>query len=172
MVMKNLFPFFILTALLFTSCKSKTASLDSGDANALAAAIKNMQPGGNATTEGGWTMTANIDGKKWKASSIMSPERAGRILGENNGESISLPYYDKRNFLALMKRKLGGNHSLAEMRLNDDVVLWTAKLGEMEITKVDDKWAEGTFSFIASGFETEKTKEVKDGFFRISIAEK
>ncbi len=171
--MKNLFPFFIFTALLFASCKSKTASLDSGDAKALAAAIKGMQPGGgNATTDGGWTMTAKIDGKAWKASSIMSPERAGRILGENNVESISLPYYDKRNFLALMKRKFGGNHSMAEMRLNDDVVLWTTKSGEMEITKVDDKWAEGKFSFTASGFETEKTKEVTDGFFRISIAEK
>jgi hypothetical protein len=39
----------------------------------------------------------------------------------------------------------------------------------MEITKVDDKWAEGTFSFTASGFQTDKTMQVTEGFFRISI---
>ena len=129
-----------------------------------------MQPGGIPTTDGGITLTAKIDGKEWKASSMMLPDKAGVILGENNGESISLPYYDRHNFLANDKKELGENHELAEMKLNDKVVLWTAKKGELQLTKVDENWAEGKFSFTAKGFQTDKTIEVTDGFFRISLA--
>lgn len=32
--------------------------------------------------------------------------------------------------------------------------------GEMEITKVDDKWAEGTFSFLAGSSQSNKTLTV------------
>jgi hypothetical protein len=127
--------------------------------------------GGIASSDGGWTMTAKINGKAWKATSFYSPDRAGVILGQNDKESISLPYYDRHNFLANDKKKLGDGHSLAEMRLNDDVVVWTATKGEVELTKVDDHWAEGTFYFTAKGFQTDKTLEVTDGFFRISIAQ-
>ena len=65
---------------------------------------------------------------------------------------------------------LAANTDAVDMRLNDDVALWSAKSGEMEITKADDQWAEGRFSFIAKGFQTDKTMEVTDGFFRISMA--
>jgi hypothetical protein len=74
--------------------------------------------------------------------------------------------------LANDKKKLGENHELAEMRLNDDVGLWTATKGELQLTKVDENWAEGKFSFTAKGFQTDKTIEVTEGIFRISLAKK
>jgi hypothetical protein len=154
------------------SCGNNTQNKALNDAKEVQTAIKQMQPGGVLTSQGGYTMTAKINGKEWTATSMMPPDRAGRIFGENNGESISLPYYDKKNFLSQTKNKLGENHDAVDMMLNDDVKLWSAKKGEMEITKVDDNWAEGKFSFTASGFQSDKTIEVTDGFFRISLAEK
>ena len=157
----------VLAISVLISCKSKTQN----EAEKLAEGIIQTRtantPGGIPTTSAGYSMIAKIDGKVWSATSFMPPERAGLIVGENNGETISLPYYDKKNFLALTKKKLGESHELAEMHLNDDVSLWTASKGEMELTKVDDNVAEGKFYFTAKGFQSDKTKDVTDGFFRI-----
>jgi hypothetical protein len=167
MKLKNSLLLFAVCIFLF-SCNN-----GNNDAATKAKDIQNMvkqnSPGSVPTSPDGITLTAKIDGKDWKASAMMPPDKAGVILGENNGESISLPYYDKHNFLASDKRKLGEGHDLAEMRLNDAVGLWTGTKGEMEITKVDDNWAEGKFSFTAKGFQSDKTIEVTDGFFRISL---
>ena len=150
---------------LLSSCGSDQSKAVN-DAKNIQAEIQKTKPGSVAATEDGWTMTAKINGKVWTATSMIPPDRAGRIFGENNGESISLPYYDRRSFLAEKKTKLGKG---VDMMLNDDVKLWGSKEGELEITKVDDKWAEGKFYFTASGFQTDKTMEVTDGFFRISM---
>lgn len=141
-------------------------------AKELQAGISAMKPGGIATTAGGYTMTAKINGRDWAATSIISPAIAGVIAGENNDESIALPYYNKRSLLGLKKRKLGEGHGGVDMRLNDDVKFWSAKTGEMEITKVDDNWIEGKFSFIAVNTASGKTVAVTDGFFRIAFAQK
>ena len=156
-----------LIATMLSSCGNSYQSKTRSDAKELQSAIKKMQPGGIPTTEGGWTMTAKINGKDWAATSMMPPDRAGRIFGENNGESISLPYYDRRRTLG--QEKLGKG---VDMMLDDDVKLWGSSEGEMEITKVDDKWVEGKFSFTASGFQTDKTVKVTDGVFRISLVRK
>lgn len=153
----------IFSGILITGCKSKSAN----DAQDMAGNIKEMvkknSPGTIATSADGYTMTAKIDGKEWKAVDMYPPDKAGLVVGENNGESISLPYYDRRSFLANTKTKLNG----VDMRLNDDIKLWSAIKGEMEITKVDNNMAEGKFYFTAKGFQSDKTIEVTDGFFRI-----
>lgn len=153
----------VFSAFLVTGCKSKSES----DAPNMAANIQNMvkknSPGTVATSPTGYMMTAKIDGKDWKADAIYPPDRAGQIVGENNGESIALPYYDRKNFLAKKITKLKG----IDMRLNDKIVLYTGTMGEMELTKVDDNMAEGKFYFTASGFQSDKIVEVTDGFFRI-----
>jgi hypothetical protein len=169
MIQKNVFTSGILLLIIMVlfSCNSRSQQVK--EAKKLQSDIKKMMPGGMATTIGGYTMTAKINGRDWTASSIMPPDIAGVITGDNNGESISLPYYDKRNFLALKKRKLGKGHGGADMRLNDDVKFWSAKTGQMEITKADDQWAEGTFSFTAESLQSDKTTEVTNGFFRIAL---
>lgn len=157
--------------ILIAACNGQ-----SNDAKTLSQGIQNLRkeiaPGSIATSANGYYMKCKINGKDWEANSIMPPDVAGLIVGDNNGESIGLPYYDRRNFLALKKRKLGEGHDNVDMRLHDDVVLWGSKTGEMEITKVDDKWAEGTFSFIAGSSQSDKTLAVTNGVFRISIDQK
>jgi hypothetical protein len=135
-------------------------------------AVKENSPSAKPTSPNGVMLRAKIDGKEWSATGMTPPDRAGLIVGENGGESISLPYYDRRSFLANQQKKLGEGHELAEMRLNDEIGLWTGTKGALEITKVDENWAEGTFYFTAKGFQSEKTKEVTDGFFRISLSDK
>ncbi|NRF38346.1 hypothetical protein [Pedobacter foliorum] len=156
---------FILT--LITACNGQN------DAKKLSKGIQNVRkensPGSVATSANGYYMKCKIDGKDWEATGIMPPNLAGRIMGENNGEFISLPYYDKRNFLALKKRKFGDGHNNVDMNLHDDVLYWGAKSGEMIITKADDKWAEGTFSFIANNSKSAKTMAITNGVFRVSL---
>jgi hypothetical protein len=169
---RTAFPVIAFLILSSTSCKSKAQSEAVQQAKAIQSELKKTQPAGIPTTEGGWTMTAKIDGKPWSANSMISPARAGQIVGQtNDGESISLPYYDLKSLLAYTQpQKLGGTHDAVDMSLNDDIGLWSAKTGTMQLTKVDDNWAEGKFSFTAAGFQSNKTLEVTDGFFRISMA--
>jgi len=170
--MKQKFSFLgIAFCIVLLSCNGAQNSA-AKQAEQIQSMVKQNSPGSIPTSPDGNTLTAKINGKDWKATGMMSPDRAGVIIGENNGESISLPYYDRRSFLASEKRLLGDTHDLAEMQLNEDVKLWTATKGELDLTKVDENWAEGKFSFTAKGFQSDKTIEVTDGFFRISLSDK
>src|SRR6266498_4364137 len=113
-VMKQILSFLsIVVSIILLSCNS--AQNDAvKQAEQIQKVVKENSPGSIPTATDGITLTAKINGKDWKATSMMSPDRAGVILGENNGESISLPYYDKHNFLANDKKELGENHELAE----------------------------------------------------------
>jgi hypothetical protein len=168
---QNLSFFGIAFCIVLLSCNGAQNGA-AKQAEQIQSMVKQASPGYLPTSADGITLTAKIDGKDWKATGMMRPDRAGVIIGENNGESISLPYYDRRSFLANNKRLLGDDHGAAEVRLNDDVALWTATKGEVDLTKVDENWAEGKFSFTAKGFQSDKTIEVTDGFFRISLSDK
>jgi hypothetical protein len=164
----------ILLLLIITSMLSSCGNSDQGkaisDAKELQSVIKKMQPGGIPTAEGGWTMTAKLNGKEWAASSIISPEVAGRIAGEGDDKTISLPY-DRRSMSPGEKTTFSHNNAV-DLMTNDDVGLWGGYSGEMEITKVDNEWAEGKFYISAKDDATGKALEVTEGFFRISIAGK
>lgn len=149
------------------SCKSQSQNEAEKTATDIQSMVKANSPGTQPTTADGFMMTAKIDGKEWNANAMYPPEVAGKVFGENNGESISLPYYDRRSFLARTNTILGDGGSAAELHLNDDIALYTGTKGTMEITKSDDNMAEGKFSFTAKGFQSDKTVEVTDGFFRI-----
>ncbi|MEO5562966.1 MAG: hypothetical protein ABIR18_06010, partial [Chitinophagaceae bacterium] len=95
------------------------------------------------------------------------PDAAGRIIGYYGEEWIGLPY-DKRNMVVGKKITFGENNA-TDLATDDEVGLWGGRKGEMEITKVDDKWAEGTFYFTGSTSRSDKTMEVTEGVFRISL---
>ncbi|HYM94132.1 MAG TPA: hypothetical protein VET23_08340 [Chitinophagaceae bacterium] len=164
--MKQIFSILILGTILW-SCGNNNQNKALNDAKQVQSEIKKIQPGGIPTTEAGWTMKAKINGKEWVANSIISPDAAGRIVGDNNGESISLPY-DRRDIVAGNKTKFGENNAV-DLFTNDDVGIWGGRKGEMEITKVDNNWAEGKFFFTGSSSRSDKTVEVTDGFFRIAL---
>lgn len=158
------FPILIICSFLFfSSCKNKQ-----GDAKQLGDQIQNTvnnnKPSYVATTENGFSMKAKINGKEWEAASMMPPEVPARIIGDNNGESISLPY-DRRDMV--VGEKTNFSSSAVDLLLHDDIVIWGGHKGEMKITKVDENSAEGTFYFTATSTGTDKTVEVTDGFFRI-----
>lgn len=161
----------LIITIALISCGNNTQSQSLKEATELKDGIQKMMPGGIATTANGYTMTAKINGKEWSATSMMPPDIAGRIMGDNNGESISLPYYDRKNFLNTPKNKFS-DHNAVDLVLHDDVGIYGGYKGEMEITKVDANWAEGKFFFTGSTHSSGKTVEVTDGFFRISLAQK
>jgi hypothetical protein len=167
--LKSVLPLIIVFIIINGSCKSKAESDAVQQAKDIQKMVKENSPGTIATTADGYTMIATVDGKEWKATAMYPPDVAGQVVGENNGESISLPYYDRKNFLQMKidKRKLGDGGSAVDMRLNDKIALYSAVKGEMEVTKVDEKSAEGKFFFTAKGFQSDKTIEVTNGFFRI-----
>lgn len=166
--MKNNILILLSTAILL-SCGSNKTDKTVTDAKGLEKEIKAMQPGGIPTTQGGWTMTAKINGKEWSANSIISPDAAGRIAGDNGTIAISLPY-DRRYILVGEKTTFSNNNAVDLILPSDDGGILGGYSGEMEITKVNNEWAEGIFHFTASDTGTIKEKEVTDGFFRISMA--
>lgn len=168
--MKKILSTCILGISLLTSCGNNEQTQAMEDGKKMVSALKEMQPGGIATSADGWTMTAKFNGKPWTANSLMSPEVAGRIVGENNGESISLPY-DRRGMVVGEKTRFSQNNAV-DLMTNDEVALWGGYAGEMEITKVDDEWAEGKFFVTGSSDSPAKQMKVTDGFFRISLIKK
>lgn len=163
--MKHLFiPLFI--GFLFASCNSQQSEAQK-QAEQIQATVKENRPGTIPTTEGGWTLKAKLRGKQWVATSMMPPDAAGRIIGYYGEEWIGLPY-DKRNMVVGKKITFGENNA-TDLATDDEVGLWGGRKGEMEITKVDDKWAEGTFYFTGSTSRSDKTMEVTEGVFRISL---
>ncbi len=121
-----------------------------------------IRPGTIATTTTGYSMRAKIRGKEWTASSMVSPEAAGRIVGYYGKEYIGLPFA-KSDLKAGNKITLDEGNA-PDLNLNDGC-LWQKPTGEIEITKADETAAEGRFSFaaICNG----KPLVVSEGFFRI-----
>ncbi|HTE34293.1 MAG TPA: hypothetical protein VK666_28130 [Chryseolinea sp.] len=154
----------LLMAALLSSCGNSNQSKALEEAKDVQSVIK---PGTVATTAGGYTMTAKLDGKDWTATSLMPPEAAGRIIGYNNGEYIGLPY-DRRDLVAGKKITFGEDNAV-DLGTNEDAGIWGGRKGEMEIVKVDDSWAEGKFRFTATTSSSNKTVEVTDGFFRVPV---
>jgi hypothetical protein len=157
----------LIIVVTLTSCGNSAQNKALEDAKKVQSAIKEMVPGTIPTKEGGWTFRAKINGKEWEANSIMPPDAAGRIIGYYNGESIGLPY-DRRYFETGRKITFGESNAV-DLMTNDDIGIWGGRTGEMEITKVDEKWAEGKFFFTGSTSRSDKTVAVTDGFFRISL---
>lgn len=155
-----------ITWILF-SCGSSTqnkAIEDQKEANKVTAA---SDPGRIPAKEGGWTMTAKIDGKEWAAASFMPLDFQDKIHGFYKEGSISLPY--NKAYMKVGKKIQFGDSYVALLFSDDDDGIWDGKKGEMEITKVDNDWAEGKFFFTATTTSSTKTKEVTDGFFRIAL---
>ena len=151
--------FILIMAGLLSSCNNGNPGNAVSDAIKVQSVIKKMQPGGIATTEVGWTMKAKIGAKNWVAGSIISPKPAGRIAGDNDGESVGLPY--NRRAMVVGNKIIFSHDNAVDLFTHDDVGLWGGYAGEMEIIKVDGKWAEGKSFFIATGNSTDQIGERK-----------
>jgi hypothetical protein len=160
----------LMVAALLSACGKSEQGTALEQAKQVQGAIKDIMPGTIATSATGYAMKAKLNGKDWVAASMMPQEAAGRIIGYKNGEYIGLPY-DRRYLVEGKKIKFGENQAV-DLATNDDVGIWGGRKGEMQITKVDETSAEGTFFFTASASSTTKTVEVTDGSFRILLGKR
>ena len=167
--MKQAILMLVVAGMLY-SCNSSQSKAEE-QAKLIQQAVKENSPGSIPTSAGGFYMKAKMDGKEWVASSMdIMDEEASKIVGNYNGEFISLPYY--RNSIEV-GHIINFNNSAVDLKLNDEVGLWGGHKGQMVITKVDETSAEGTFNFTASSDDgTKKTLEVTDGSFRILFSKK
>lgn len=162
-------PLLLIMVTLLFSCGNTEQNNAAEHAKEVQSAVKKNMPGGIPVSADGYMMKAKINGKEWEAISMMSPDAAGRIIGDNNGESISLPLYGGRAKLVQGKKTTFSEDEAVDLMTNDEVGIWGGRKGEMEITKVDEKFAEGKFYFTASSSRSDKTFEVTDGYFRIPL---
>lgn len=162
-VMKQNISILLIPVLLF-SCNSSSQTKAAEQTKEIQPVIK---PGTIATTSNGFTMNAKINGSYFVASSMVPPDAAGRIVGYYKKQYIGLPY-NKTN-IAAGKKIILNEDEAADIFL-DDGCLSPITNGEIEIIKVDDKWAEGKFFFTTSCSSTNKVVKVTDGFFRIPFA--
>jgi hypothetical protein len=149
---------------MVSSCNSQSTAKQKAVAEK--AAIESVRPGTIPAKDGGWTMTAVINGKPWTATSLMPPDAAGRIIGYYKDAYTGMPYYRK-----LGQKTTFGDHNAVDLSITDDDNFYGGRTGGMEITKVNGDRVEGIFNFTATSKGSSKTFEVTNGFFRISVGQ-
>lgn len=158
--------------LLALACTLSACNGQQKDAKKLGdkmqATMKAHTPGSVATSLNGYYMKCKIDGKDWVADSMMPADATGRILGYYNKAYISFPY-NRRDMVPGKKIKISTNRAVDFVNNTDGICGGT--IGQMNITKADDNWAEGNFFFtVTSCLDNPNKKiEVTSGFFRISL---
>lgn len=110
-------------------------------------------------------MSATIDGKKWVATKMIpdlsTNSNYKQIHGETPEFTISFQIYKPA---AGLKEEFSEHNG---SNLITDAGYFGGRKGQMEVTKMDDKWLEGTFHFTATNSSTDKVYEVTNGFFRV-----
>ncbi|MDN5284535.1 MAG: hypothetical protein JWR38_809 [Mucilaginibacter sp.] len=159
--------FLLALACVLFACNSHQKDAKNLSDN-IQATMKEHVPGTLTTKEDGWTMKAKINGKDWVADAMMPTEGTDRILGYYGKEYISFPYSGRD---MVVGKKIRISENWAVDFVNDDDGICGGTKGEMNITKVDDNWAEGTFFFTVTSCLNNPNKkiEVTDGFFRIGL---
>lgn len=165
--------FFILLlafSSILAACQNSPHQKAKQTANAIQSAMKTSGPPMVTTTNEGYFMKAVIDGKPWKAKSMMeiNQENENFIRGDDGTTQISF-YMDRDHQRVGKPRKFYVGHT-ADLASGDN--LMNAKSGEWVITKADDKVIEGTFYFSASSTITGKKAEVTNGSFRVLVNSK
>ena len=156
----------LVTAILFlTACNGQSSAIN--DQKTINKALDQMVARGMVpTTADGYTMTATLDGKPWKAQAMYPVSMNGSIHACYAESTIDLPYWkqykpgDKTDF------SKGHGPLFAPPGVFD---LYTVHTGQLQITKVSGDWLEGTFYFTAVLQDNPSKKiEVTNGFFRVS----
>jgi hypothetical protein len=156
-------------SLASISCGSSAHDDAKQFADQIKETTKKNSPGTVATGEGNYYMKAKINGKQWIASYMMPDEDTNssyiRIHGEDGGDYMNFQVW-KRG-VELGKKFLFAEDYAANLSLEDDPAFWVGKSGHLEITKLDEKWMEGKFSYKATSSSSTKVIEVTEGFFRV-----
>lgn len=167
--MKSIRLFSAITLILIVAACGGPQSEAKKLAEQIQKTVKENSPGFVPTSETGYFMKAKIDGKEWTASAMYPNDNSDsrRIVGENNGESISFSIWMRG--LSEGKKEVFSESNAADLFTNDDIGIWGGRKGAVEITKINDQVVEGKFYFTASTSRASKTLEVTEGFFRMPL---
>jgi hypothetical protein len=154
-----------LIVVMILSSGNKSQSIDKTYSNQ--SGIGKMSQEITDAPDKGYLMRAKIDGNPWQSTSMADVAISGRIVGYCNGQYIGLPY--NKNYLVAGKKILLYEGEAADLFLKDGCSYAITK-GQIEITKVGDNWAEGTFYFSTVCSSSHKTVKITDGFFRIMLS--
>lgn len=166
--------------LIFNACNSQGQTDAQKQAKKIAGDIqktmKATTPGMIATSAGGYFIKATIDGKAWEATAMYptdKPNGVAAISGQTGtylqkgSISISIPVNPVRRWLEAGKKYKFGEARAVDFAIEEDT--FGGYSGELTITKVDDKWVEGTFYFTATSYSTPGKHEITNGFFRVAV---
>jgi hypothetical protein len=155
----------LLASLALSACNGQSSALN--DQKKINKALDEMVARGMVpTTEAGYTMTATIDGKPWKAQAMYPISMNGSIHACYEESTIDLPYWEGYKAGSKSDFSKGHGPTFAPPGPFD---LYTVHAGQLEITKVTNEWMEGTFYFTATlQSDPGKKIEVTNGFFRVA----
>jgi hypothetical protein len=159
---KLFFPSVVIVLLLFFSCNNQSDAQNK--ANEIAAATQQAAGAEKNDTKGAY-LKATIDGKKWEATRIgpfYGPESSYKLVsGETDDIKINFQLHKPATG---MKREFTSDNVA---NFITDEGFFSGNKGQVNVTKVDGQWIEGTFYFTASGSSSGKTYELTNGMFRI-----
>jgi hypothetical protein len=154
----------VFCVCFLAGCHSPAQDEAQRTAAAIQDAVKTHGPPQVATSEGGYGMQAVVDGKPWKATSMMEINASNDNFIRGTGGGVELGFYVDTEHVSLGKeRPLGEGHS-ADLTVGDGS--WHAISGGYTIDKVDPALIAGRFHFTARKFQSDQTLEVTDGAFR------
>ncbi len=162
--MKALFTL-AMAALTLAACHGQSSDID--NQKKINRTLDEMVAKGMIkTTEGGYTMTATVAGKPWKADAMYPVDLNGSIHAFYGESTIDLPYWEGYKTGSKTDFSHGHGPIFTPVGSTD---FYTVHTGQMEITKASGDWLEGTFSFTAVMYDDHsKTIEVTNGFFRVA----
>jgi hypothetical protein len=131
--------------------------------------LKENSPGSISTSKDGYYLSAKLDGKEWSANAMMADNSASSnikmIHAEGGDDVIKLQLYKPR---IVVGKKVAFNEQSPANLFTADGAMYSGNTGEIEITKVDDQWIEGSFHFTATTSSSNAKVEVTDGRFRVA----
>jgi Family of unknown function (DUF6252) len=176
MKMYLLWPFSLCMLTVTYSCNGQTDAQK--EAKKIAADIKKTmgKPDMVAVSANGYYMKATIDGKLWEAAFMYptdKPNGASMIAGESGtylekgGVLIGIHVKPVKRWLEVGKKYKFGEARAVDFAIDEDT--YGGYVGELTITKVDDKWVEGTFYFTATSSSASGKHEITNGSFRVAV---
>jgi hypothetical protein len=161
----------LLVIVLIASACNSTKSDAENQAELIQKTMKENTPGTIPTSNSGYYMKAKFNGEDWSASHMMPDDNESSsykmIQGENGKEFITFQLW-KRG-IELGKKIPFTEEHMANLSMDEEGGYYSGSAGDVEITKIDDQWMEGTFQFSAKTRNSDKKIEVTDGRFRVAL---
>ena len=127
------------------------------------------------TAKNGLYLEAKVDGAKWIADWMFvdpDPDKTFNVNAHKGGEGGSVISFYISSKIVNEK----GSKNFSEMNpvqmVDEKHNMFEGNEGGYQITNVTDNWIEGNFHFTVKDEKTGQTRQVTEGFFRVSIPNK